>query len=71
MVMHKTNYPTGLSPLLNTPSSCISVNAQQSARRVQFLLSMCQYQLSKEEAGKLVYQRFHVVTTTLSHVMTT
>ena len=32
--------------------------------RVQILIAMVQDRLSKEEAGKLLYQRVHVVATT-------
>ena len=43
--------PTGLSTLLTPPSSTGPVNAQQRDMRIQVLLSMGQYCLSKEEAG--------------------
>ena len=56
--------PTGLSPLLNFPCSAGPENFQQRAMRIQFLLSMGQYRLSKEEAGELLHQRFHVLAST-------
>ena len=40
------------------------MNAQQREMRIQFLLSMGQDQLSKEEAGELLYQRVHVLKST-------
>ena len=56
--------PTGLSPLLIPPSSAGPANAQQRAIRIQVLLSMVQDCISKEEAGELLYQRVHFLTST-------
>ena len=56
--------PTGLSPLLTPPSSAGPVNAHQWAMQIQFLLSMVQDCLSKEEAGEILDQRVHVLTST-------
>ena len=56
--------PTGISPLLTPPSSAGPENYQQRAMRIQVLLSMGQDRLSKEEAGELLDQRVHVLTST-------
>ena len=56
--------PTGISPLLTPPSSSGPANTQQQAMGIQFLLSMGQDSLSKEELGKLLDQRVHVLTST-------
>ena len=56
--------PTGLLPLLTPLSSSGPVNAQQWEMIIQVLLSMGQYCLSKEEAGKLMVHRFHVLAST-------
>ena len=56
--------PTVFSPLLTPPYSSGPANAHQRAMRIQFLLSMGQDRLFKEEAGKLLDQRVHVVTST-------
>ena len=63
--------PTGLSPLLTPPYSAGPANAQQRAIKIQVLLSMVQGSLSKEEAGKILDQRVHVLTSTqeLRHSM--
>ena len=62
MAIPDSDAPTGLLPLLTPPSSAVPANAQQQAMRIQFLLSMGQDRLSKEEAGELLDQRFHVLT---------
>ena len=54
--------PTGLSPLLTTPSLDDPVNAQLSTIQVQVFFVMGQYRLSKEEAGERLEQWVHVVT---------
>ena len=54
----------GLSHILTPPSSAGPVNAQQRSVRIQVLLSMGKDQLSKEEAGKLLDHRVHVLTST-------
>ena len=56
--------PTGLSPLLNPPSSVGPANAQQLDMRIQICLSMVQDCLSKEEATEILDQRVHVLTST-------
>ena len=56
--------PTGILPLLTPPSSAGPANPQQRAMIFQVLLSMGQDHLSKEEAGELLYQRLHVLTST-------
>ena len=63
--------PTGLSPIITPQSSDGSAISNQHAMRVQVLLAMGKYCLFKEEAGELLDQRFHVVTTTqeLHHSM--
>ena len=63
--------PTGLSNLLTPPSSVGPANAQQRSTRIQVLLSMRQDLLSKEEAGELLGQRVHVLTSTkdICHLM--
>ena len=63
--------PTGLSHILIPPSSAGPANAQHRAMQIQVLLSMGQDHLSKEEAGELLDQRFHVLTSTqeLCHSM--
>ena len=53
-----------LSPLLIHPSSTGSENYQQISIRVQVLIPMGQYRLSKEEADKILDQRFHMVAAT-------
>ena len=55
---------TGMSPLLTPTSSAGPANSQQRSMRVQFLLTMVQDRLSKEEVGKLLDQCVHVVATT-------
>ena len=56
--------PTGMSPLLTPPASSRPANSQHRSMRIQFLLVMGQYCLSKEEEGELLDQSVHVVTTT-------
>ena len=56
--------PTVLSPLLTPPYSTVHANAQQRAMQIQFLLSVVQDRLSKEESGGLLNQRVHVLTST-------
>ena len=56
--------PMGLSHLLNPPSSAGPANAQQQEMRTQVLLSMGQDCPSEEEAGELLDQRVHVLTST-------
>ena len=51
-------------PFLTSPPSAKPVNAQQRAMRIQVLLSMGQYCLSKEEAGELLDQRVHILAST-------
>ena len=57
------NLPTGLSPLITPLSSTDLENDQYQSMRVQVLLAMDQEGLSQEEAGKLLNQRVHVITT--------
>ena len=53
-----------MSPLLTPPSSDGPEKLHQLTIQVQVILAMGQYRLSKEEAGKFLDQRLHVVTTT-------
>ena len=55
--------PTGMSPLITPPASAGPANAHQCAMRVQVLLEMGQYHLSREEARELLDQWVHIVTT--------
>ena len=55
---------TELPPLFSHAALYGPANAQHCAMRVQVLLAMGQYRLSKEEAGELLDQWVHVVTTT-------
>ena len=63
--------PTGLLPLLTSPSSVGPANAHHQAMRIQLILLMEQDRLSKEEAGELLDQRVHVLASTqdLRHLM--
>ena len=56
--------PTVLSPLLTLPSSAGPENTQNRSIIIQVLLSMGHYLLSKEEAGEILEQRFHVLAST-------
>ena len=56
--------PTGLSPLLTPPSSTGPANAKQQAMRTQVLMSMGQDRLSEEEAGEILDQKVHILTST-------
>ena len=64
LVISDPDAPTGLSPLLAPPYSAGPTNSQQRAMRIQVLLSMGKDRLSKEEAGDILDQRFHVLTST-------
>ena len=64
LVIPDTDASTGLFPLLTPPSSAGPTNAQQRVVRIKLLLSMGQDRLSKEEAGKLLGQRVHILTST-------
>ena len=56
--------PAELSLLLTPSSSAGPANAQKRVMRIQVLLSMGKDFLSKEEAGELLDQRIHVLTST-------
>ena len=56
--------PTGISPLLTPPSYAGPADDHQRAMRIQFILSMGQDCLSKEEAGKILEQRVHILAST-------
>ena len=64
LVIPDPDAPMGLSPLLTAPSSAGPANAQQRVMKIQVLLSMGQDRLSKKEAGELLEQRLHVLTST-------
>ena len=53
-----------MSLLLTPNSSEVPENAQQQAVRVQVLLAMGQYLLSKDEAGNILDQQVHMVAMT-------
>ena len=62
--MTDSNAPTGLSSLLTPPSLSGPENLQRRAMQVQFLVTMCVHQISKEETGELLDQRVHMVNKT-------
>ena len=64
LVITDPETPTGLLPLLTPPPSAGPATAQKQAMRIQFLLSMGQDYLTKEESGELLDQRVHVLTST-------
>ena len=55
---------TVLSPILTPPYSAGTANAQKQAMKIQVLLSMGKDYLYKEEAGELLDQRVHFLTST-------
>ena len=64
MAIPDLDAPTGLSSLLTPPYSTGPVNAQQQTMRIEVLLLMVQYFLSKENMGKLMDQRVHILAST-------
>ena len=61
LVIPDPDAPMVQSPLLALLSSAGPANAQERSMKVQFLLAVFQDQLSKEEAGEILYQQVHVV----------
>ena len=59
-----SDVPTRLSPLLTLLSSAGSKNPQHRVTKIQIILAMLQDIMSKEEAGELLDQRVHIVTST-------
>ena len=64
LAIPKPDVPTGISTLLNPQYSAGPVKSHQRAMRIKVLLSMGHDHLSKEKAGEILDQRFHILAST-------